>query len=118
MNIRLDIEYIGTNFCGWQRQRGSPTIQGELEKCLKNVYKKNVTLLGSGRTDSGVHAYNQVANFHIDENHKINMVGLRNDLNSLLNGAALMNCGLAPITVRIFNLMPVLLPIETYVSQY
>ena len=86
MNIRLDIEYIGTNFCGWQRQRGAPTIQGELEKCLKNVYKKNVTLLGCGRTDSGVHAYNQVANFHIDENHKINMVGLRNDLNSLLNG--------------------------------
>ena len=86
MNIRLDIEYIGTNFCGWQRQRGSPTIQGELEKCLKNIYKKNIILLGSGRTDSGVHAYNQVANFHIDENHKINMVGLRNDLNSLLNG--------------------------------
>jgi tRNA pseudouridine38-40 synthase len=85
MNIRLDIEYIGTNFCGWQRQRGSPTVQGELEKCLKDIYKRHVTLLGSGRTDSGVHAHNQVANFHIDGNRKINMIGLRNDLNSLLN---------------------------------
>jgi tRNA pseudouridine38-40 synthase len=74
-NIKLTIEYDGTNFCGWQTQarRNNPknhkayqhqrTIQGEIEKALKKIFKQNIKLVGSGRTDSGVHALGQVANF-------------------------------------------------------
>jgi len=74
-NIKLTIEYDGTNFCGWQTQtarNGSTkqtnrsahrTVQGEIEKALKKIFKKNLNLAGSGRTDSGVHALGQVAHF-------------------------------------------------------
>ena len=68
-NIHLTISYDGTNFCGWQRQdkaaAGRPvrTVQGELEKALEKLAKEPVALIGSGRTDSGVHAYGQAANF-------------------------------------------------------
>ena len=69
-NIHLTISYDGTHFCGWQRQdkaaAGKPvrTVQGELEKALEKLAKKPVQLIGSGRTDSGVHAYGQAANFY------------------------------------------------------
>ena len=69
-NIHLTISYDGTNFCGWQRQdkaaAGKPvrTVQGELEKALEKLAKEPVQLIGSGRTDSGVHAYGQAANFY------------------------------------------------------
>ncbi len=71
-NIKLTIEYDGTGFNGWQTQtarstqatsRSQRTIQGEIEKVLKKVFKQNLKLAGSGRTDSGVHALGQVANF-------------------------------------------------------
>lgn len=68
-NIHLTISYDGTNFCGWQRQdkaaAGKPvrTVQGELERALERLAKKPVDVIGSGRTDSGVHAYGQAANF-------------------------------------------------------
>lgn len=69
-NILLKISYDGTDFCGWQRQdnSGNPfrTVQGEIEKALEKLHKKPVDLFGSGRTDSGVHAVGQVANFHTD----------------------------------------------------
>ncbi|MDP8266658.1 MAG: tRNA pseudouridine(38-40) synthase TruA [Candidatus Aceula meridiana] len=62
--IKLTIEYNGTNFCGWQVQRkGQRTVQGEIKKALKRLLKEEVTLVGSGRTDSGVHALAQVAHF-------------------------------------------------------
>ena len=69
-NIHLTISYDGTHFCGWQRQdkaaAGKPvrTVQGELEKALEKLAKEPVQLIGSGRTDSGVHAYGQAANFY------------------------------------------------------
>lgn len=64
-NIKLVIEYDGTNFHGWQTQaRGQRTVQAEIEKVLKIIFKKKITLIGSGRTDSGAHARAQVANFH------------------------------------------------------
>lgn len=68
-NILLTISYDGTDFCGWQRQdkadAGQPvrTVQGELETALAKLLKQPVAVSGSGRTDSGVHAAGQAANF-------------------------------------------------------
>lgn len=65
-NILLTISYDGTNFYGWQRQDNSKTdrtVQGEIEYALERLHKTHVTLYGSGRTDSGVHAVGQAANF-------------------------------------------------------
>jgi len=66
-NIRLTLSYDGTDYEGWQIQtKGGATVQGELEKALAKVHKHPVSLTGSGRTDSGVHASGQVANFTTD----------------------------------------------------
>ncbi|WP_077368813.1 tRNA pseudouridine(38-40) synthase TruA [Anaerosalibacter sp. Marseille-P3206] len=62
-NIKLTIEYEGTNYHGWQVQPNAITVQGEIVKAINNITKENVNLIGSGRTDSGVHAKGQVANF-------------------------------------------------------
>lgn len=67
-NILLKISYDGTDFCGWQRQdkhgnEAQRTVQGEIEKALEKIHKTKIALHGSGRTDSGVHAYAQAANF-------------------------------------------------------
>lgn len=69
-NILLTVSYDGTDFCGWQRQddkdggQASRTVQGELEAALEKLCKQKITLYGSGRTDSGVHALGQAANFY------------------------------------------------------
>ncbi len=64
-NIRLLIQYEGTRYQGWQRQESSDnTIQGKLEKLLGQMCGEAIELQGSGRTDAGVHAQGQVANFH------------------------------------------------------
>lgn len=65
-NIKLEFSYDGSNFFGSQRQKNLRTVQGELEKAIKKVTGKEVTMKFAGRTDRGVHAYKQVANFHID----------------------------------------------------
>lgn len=68
-NIKLLIEYDGSRYDGWQRlgrQGASATIQGKIEEVLCKMTGENVELTGSGRTDAGVHAYAQVANFHTD----------------------------------------------------
>ena len=62
-NIRLVIAYDGTRYAGWQIQKNAKTIQGEIEKALKKILKEKVRLVGAGRTDSGVHARAQIANF-------------------------------------------------------
>ena len=66
-NIRLTIEYDGSRYQGWQRLGGDSnanTIQGKLESVLSKMTGEDVNINGSGRTDAGVHAYGQVANFH------------------------------------------------------
>lgn len=64
-NIKLEIEYDGTNYRGWQIQSGSQkrTIQETLEKALQKILQEKIRLIGAGRTDAGVHAKGQVANF-------------------------------------------------------
>ena len=64
-NLRLDICYDGTRYRGWQRLSGSDaTIQGKIEQCLTRILGEPIEISGSGRTDAGVHAKGQVANFH------------------------------------------------------
>lgn len=65
-NFKIIIEYDGSAYHGWQRQKHLRTIQGEIEKALLKMTGNKVTLKGSGRTDAGVHAFGQVANFHCD----------------------------------------------------
>ena len=62
-NIKLTIEYDGTYYHGWQVQKGLPTVQGEIEKALKSILQEKVKLIAASRTDAGVHAKGQVANF-------------------------------------------------------
>lgn len=63
MNVKILLEYDGTAYCGWQRQKNALSIQEVLEKAISSVTGENVHVIGSGRTDSGVHALGQVANF-------------------------------------------------------
>lgn len=66
-NLRLDICYDGTRYRGWQRLAGEDnTIQGRLEEILGRILGEPIEVSGSGRTDAGVHAENQVANFHCE----------------------------------------------------
>jgi tRNA pseudouridine38-40 synthase len=62
-NIKLIIEYDGTNYSGWQIQENGPSIQGSLEKTLLAITGEKIRINGAGRTDKGVHARGQVANF-------------------------------------------------------
>jgi len=66
-NLRLDICYDGTRYRGWQRLSGrEDTIQGKLETALSRILNETIEISGSGRTDAGVHARGQVANFHCE----------------------------------------------------
>ncbi|MFO7496719.1 MAG: tRNA pseudouridine(38-40) synthase TruA [Desulfobacterales bacterium] len=65
-NFKLLIEYDGTDFHGWQRQKDARSVQAEIEAALAVMTRQAVTLNGSGRTDAGVHALGQVANFWCD----------------------------------------------------
>jgi tRNA pseudouridine38-40 synthase len=73
-NIRLKIEYDGTAYSGWQLQPNAPTIQGELEKAIAQVIGKEMRIIGSGRTDTGVHALSQTANFKSETNIEIERI--------------------------------------------
>ena len=66
-NIRFHVSYDGTRYLGWQRLGGKQrelSIQGFLEMCLSELLDENIKIMGSGRTDAGVHAFCQVANFY------------------------------------------------------
>ena len=111
-NIRLRIEYDGTGFCGWQRQRARQSlralegqsvrgskcqsirgsegqrkkrfrsVQEEIERAAQKLFGKNIRLIGAGRTDAGVNAESQVANFRIDS--KLPLSNIKKGLNSYL----------------------------------
>ena len=81
-NLKLFISYDGTNYCGWQRQKKRGTIQGRIEEALERLLQEKVKLTGSGRTDSGVHAFSQVANFKTKSN--LSLREIKRGLNGLL----------------------------------
>ena len=80
MKIMLVISYDGSKFKGFQRQNDVRNVQGELEKALSFLYNNNILVKGSGRTDRGVHALNQVV--HFECNKKVS--NLKNKLNKIL----------------------------------
>jgi tRNA pseudouridine38-40 synthase len=81
-NIRLLLEYDGTRYHGWQRQKGDLSIQQVLEEALERLTGEPVKLIGSGRTDAGVHALGQVANCRT--NSGIPLKAFHAGLNSML----------------------------------
>lgn len=67
-NIKLTIEYQGKEFNGWQKQPNKLNIQGEIERAISSITGEEIELIGSGRTDAGVHSLGQVANFKTNSN--------------------------------------------------
>ena len=88
----MTIQYDGTNLFGWQTQNSERTVQGEIERALQKIFKnQDINLIGSGRTDSGVHALAQVANIKIDS--KINEEDLCNAINgNIKNDIYILRC--------------------------
>ena len=78
-NYLIKIEYDGTRFVGWQYQKNGISIQEKIEKALKKIFNYKIRISGAGRTDKGVHAYGQFANFLIkkkieDKNKFLNSI--------------------------------------------
>jgi tRNA pseudouridine38-40 synthase len=83
MRYFIECSYQGTKYCGWQIQENANTVQAEIEKALSTLLKIPVTIMGSSRTDTGVHAVQQVAHFDI-ENDIQNLENLAYRLNKIL----------------------------------
>ena len=81
-NIKLVLEYDGTNYHGWQTQPNLPTIQDTIEDALAKLTKTSIQIIGAGRTDTGVHAEGQVANFHTDS--QMPVIAFQKGLNATL----------------------------------
>lgn len=89
VNLKLVIEYDGKNYSGWQRQKNEPSVQQKIEDSLAVIFKgEKITITGAGRTDAGVHAYAQCANFRIDRSRlqQTSTERLMISLNALLPG--------------------------------
>ncbi|MFI5145410.1 MAG: tRNA pseudouridine(38-40) synthase TruA [Ignavibacteria bacterium] len=95
VNIRLNIEYNGKKYFGWQRQserkpshsKNKPTIQQTIEEALQVLFpEEKISLIGAGRTDTGVHAFGQVANFRLKSGslHNKSLDRVKNSLNAIL----------------------------------
>lgn len=81
-NFKIKIQYDGTNYFGWQRQKKHVSVQSKIEEILKNLFKEEIKVRGAGRTDAGVHALEQVATFKATL--KFPPENLKKALNSLL----------------------------------
>ena len=93
-NFKIIIEYDGTSYHGWQRQKNERTIQEEIEKALLTMTGEKTVLTASGRTDAGVHALGQVANFHCDTD--LSPQAFQNGLNSLTkDDIVIISCDIA-----------------------
>jgi tRNA pseudouridine38-40 synthase len=101
-NYKLTIAYDGTNYCGWQIQPNGVTIQETIQKALAIILRENIKIIGSGRTDTGVHASGQVAHFKYHQ--KINLRSFKHSLNGLL-----------PLDIRVKEILEV--PINFH-AQY
>jgi tRNA pseudouridine38-40 synthase len=82
-NFKITIQYDGTNYHGWQMQPNGRTVQGELTRALSIVDHRPVTVYGAGRTDAGVHAEGQVANFFVERDFEPRL--LRDAINGNLD---------------------------------
>lgn len=93
MNFKLTIKYDGSNFSGWQIQPNQRTVQNEIEVAIREIFQiKDLKLYGSGRTDSGVHAIGQVANFLI-KSTKMGTTQILNAINSKISrDIYILNC--------------------------
>jgi tRNA pseudouridine38-40 synthase len=97
VNIKLTIEYDGTNYFGWQKQKNKPSIQQSIENILQLFFPEDkIILTGSGRTDTGVHALNQVANFKIKKNYFKKFTG--NDFKKAINAALPVDISVKKVT--------------------
>jgi tRNA pseudouridine38-40 synthase len=81
-NYKLLIQYDGTNYAGWQIQKNSISVQQKIAEALEILTKEKINLIGSGRTDTGVHAIGQVANFRTE--NEIDIYRFKHSLNSIL----------------------------------
>jgi tRNA pseudouridine38-40 synthase len=81
VNIKITVEYDGTNYHGWQIQTTGETIQSVLERAVSTFLRKSTRITGSGRTDAGVHALGQVVNFFSDKEYEPHRI--RRALNAL-----------------------------------
>ena len=88
-NIKLVIEYDGSLFHGWQIQPGLRTVQDEIEKALRPILQQKINLIGAGRTDAGVHALGQVANFETENLQDAETI--RKSLNGILPDDIIVN---------------------------
>jgi tRNA pseudouridine38-40 synthase len=82
-NIKLTVQYDGTDYHGWQVQSHHDTVQGRILKALTTMLKYPVTCTGASRTDAGVHAIGQIANFRIPSEKVITRTAFYRGLNSL-----------------------------------
>ena len=89
-NYKLTIQYDGTNYAGWQIQENSRTVQEVISNSIKQILQEEIGLVGSGRTDAGVHALGQVANFKF--NKELNLFKFKHSLNSVMpNDISILN---------------------------
>jgi len=90
-NYKLTIQYDGTDYAGWQIQENARTVQGTISDAIRVIITEEVNLIASGRTDSGVHALGQVANFRDEK--EIDIYQFQHSLNSIL-----------PIDISVINI--------------
>ena len=93
-NYKLTIQYDGTDYAGWQIQENARSVQGTISDAIKVIFTDEVNLIASGRTDSGVHALGQVANFRYEK--EIDIYRFQHSLNSIL-----------PIDISVINIQKV-----------
>ena len=74
VRYKIIIEYDGSDFFGWQRQRNCISVQGTIEHAIKQFTNQKITVFGAGRTDAGVHALEQVAHFDLDTEYDISKI--------------------------------------------
>lgn len=83
MNIKLVLEFDGTNFYGWQKQKNKRTVQGEIENALGRIIDGEFKVIGCCRTDKGVHALNYVCNIRLKGKLKLDISKLKDAINGL-----------------------------------
>lgn len=89
----IEISYDGSAYHGWQKQPGHQTIQGHIERALSVLFRQNIAIMGSGRTDTGVHASQQFAHFDLDttDGHNMDRSKVLHSLRGLLPHDILIN---------------------------